>query len=123
MQFLKILYITLGTISLFLGLIGIVVPGLPTTPFLLLTAWLYLKGSKKLHTKLLANKYLGKYIENFEKNKGVKLKTKIWAIAMMWTMITTSCTFFIDTNPLRFIVISLGMIGTLVLVIFVKTIA
>lgn len=122
MRFLKVLYIILGTLSLILGLVGIVVPGLPTTPFLLLTAWLYLKGSKKLHAKLMANKHLGKYIENFENNKGMSFRSKIIAISMMWLMIASSCTFFIETHYFRLIVIGLGLLGTSVIVFFLKTV-
>ncbi|MBW6479367.1 MAG: YbaN family protein, partial [Bacteroidales bacterium] len=58
----KILFAFLGTLSLILGVIGIFVPGLPTTPFLLLTAGLYMKSSERLYKLLISNKYLGPYI-------------------------------------------------------------
>lgn len=121
MKLLKIFYIILGTISLGLGIIGIVVPGLPTTPFILLTAWLYIKGSDKLHKWLISNKIFGKYILNFEKNKGMTMKSKIVSTAMMWTMITISCTFFIESNTIRLVVIAMGAIGTSVMLFFLKT--
>ncbi len=59
MSFLKSILILLGTLSLCIGVIGIVVPGLPTTPFLLLTAGLYIKSSDKLYTKLISNRLVG----------------------------------------------------------------
>lgn len=121
MKLLKIFYIILGTISLGLGIIGIVVPGLPTTPFILLTAWLYIKGSDKLHKWLISNKIFGKYILNFEKNKGMTMKSKIVSTAMMWTMISISCTFFIESNTIRLVVIAMGAIGTSVMLFFLKT--
>ncbi len=122
MKFIKVIYIVLGTISLIVGIIGIVVPGLPTTPFVLLTAWLYLKGSSKLHAKLLANKHLGKYIENFDKNKGMTLRSKRTAILMMWIMIGISCIFFLESTLIRWIVAGSGLIGTSVIVFFLKTV-
>lgn len=121
MKLLKIVYIILGTLSLALGIIGIVVPGLPTTPFILLTAWLYIKGSNKLHKWLISNKLFGKYILNFERNKGMTMKSKIVSTLMMWTMITISCTFFIESTTIRLVVIAMGIIGTSVMVFFLKT--
>ncbi|MDR1090566.1 MAG: YbaN family protein, partial [Prevotella sp.] len=59
---IKYLYIALGLITLTLGLVGIVTPGLPTTPFILLTGVLFAKGSPRLHQKLLDNRLTGKYI-------------------------------------------------------------
>lgn len=121
MKLLKIVYIILGTLSLALGIIGIVVPGLPTTPFILLTAWLYIKGSDKMHKWLISNKIFGKYILNFELNKGMTMKSKIVSTLMMWTMITISCTFFIESTTIRLVVIAMGVIGTSVMVFFLKT--
>lgn len=121
MKLLKIVYIILGTLSLALGIIGIVVPGLPTTPFILLTAWLYIKGSDKMHKWLISNKMFGKYILNFELNKGMTMQSKIVSTLMMWTMITISCTYFIESTTIRLVVIAMGVIGTSVMVFFLKT--
>ena len=82
---MKTLYIALGTLSLALGILGIFLPLLPTTPFLLLTAALYFKSSPRLYNWLLNHKHLGPYIRNFRENK---------AISLMWiTMLY--CVFFI----------------------------
>ena len=59
---MKTLYIVIGTISLALGILGIFLPLLPTTPFLLLTAALYFKGSFRLYNWLLNHRYFGPYI-------------------------------------------------------------
>ena len=91
----NIFLIIIGTISLILGIIGIVVPLLPTTPFLLLTAGCYYKGSPKLYRKLITNSVLGKYIKNYREKKAIPLKVKIVAITMLWLSISYSAIFII----------------------------
>ncbi|PKP21255.1 MAG: DUF454 domain-containing protein [Bacteroidetes bacterium HGW-Bacteroidetes-20] len=114
--------IFLGTISLGFGILGIFIPGLPTTPFLLLTASLYLRSSQKLYQKLIANKYLGKYIIRFNEEKGITKIGKIYSISIMWLMITLSVLFLIQLLIVKIIVISVGIIGTIVMGFLLKTI-
>lgn len=121
MRLLKFVWIILGTLSLAIGLIGIVVPGLPTTPFLLLTAWLYMKSSRRLHRMLITNKYVGPYIVEFQTNKGMTKRTKLHAIGTMWVMISISCIFFIPSIIVILLVIFLGLIGTAVMGFIVRT--
>ena len=121
-KLVQILLIILGTISLGFGILGIFIPGLPTTPFLLLTASLYLKISQKLYQKLIANKYLGKYIIRFNEEKGITKIGKIYSISIMWLMITLSVLFLIQLLIVKIIVISVGIIGTIVMGFLLKTI-
>ncbi|MCU0370270.1 MAG: YbaN family protein [Bacteroidales bacterium] len=111
----KIFFIFLGTLSLAIGIIGIFVPGLPTTAFLLLTAALYMRSSDRLYQKLISNKILGPYIHEFRKNKGMTRRMKIHAIGTMWFMITISCVFFIKPVTVILVVIGVGLIGTVVM--------
>lgn len=104
-----------------LGAIGIVVPGLPTTPFMLLAAWFYFRSSEKLHQKLINNKFLGKYICRYERNKAISVKTKLYSIALMWLMIGVSVIFLIDSDLVRIIVITVGLVGTIVMGFIIKT--
>ena len=91
---MKTLYIALGTLSLALGILGIFLPLLPTTPFLLLTAALYCKSSPRLYNWLLNQKHLGPYIRNFRVNKAIPLRAKIISLLLMWgTMVY--CIFFL----------------------------
>ena len=91
---MKTVYIILGTLSLALGIIGIFLPLLPTTPFLLLTAALYFRGSPRLYQWLLNHKCLGPYIRNFRENKAIPLRAKIISLLLMWgTMVY--CIFFL----------------------------
>lgn len=91
---MKTAYIILGTISLVLGFIGIFLPLLPTTPFLLLTATLYFRGSLRLYQWLLNHKYLGTYIRNFRENKAIPLRAKIYSLLLMWGSVLY-CIFFL----------------------------
>lgn len=118
----KALLIIAGSISLGLGILGIFVPGLPTTSFLLLTAYLWARSSDKLYNRLLNNKYLGPYILEFRKNKGMTLKQKIYANSMMWTMIGLSTYFMIENRTADYIVMGVGIIGTIVMGFIVKTV-
>lgn len=122
MNLLQIIYIIGGTISLAIGVLGIFVPLLPATPFLLLTAGLYIRSSDKLYQQLMEHKILGPYIKNFKEKKGMPKKTKIIALIMMWAMILISFFFMLDTLLLRIVIIGLGLIGTAVILFYVKTI-
>lgn len=122
MKPVKYLWIFLGTLSLAIGAIAIVVPGLPTTAFLLLSAWLYLKSSPRLYSKLISNKYLGPYILEFQEKKGMTRRTKIHAIGTMWVMIAVSCIFFIKSLTVIVFVLGLGIIGTVVMGWIVRTV-
>lgn len=112
---LKTLMIIGGTLSLAIGIIGIFIPGLPTTPFLLLTTALYLRSSKKLYDKLLKTRITGDYIREYREARGMTLKQKVSSISLMWTMICISSVFFIDSMKVVVIIVIFGGIGTYVM--------
>lgn len=119
---LKPLLIVIGTISLLIGIVGIVVPGIPTTPFLLLTAGLYVRSSERLYYWVLNNKYLGRYIINYRRNKGLTVQTKLSSILIMWIMIFISAFVFIRDPLINFVLFFVGIIGTLVMGFLIPTI-
>ena len=80
----KALLIILGSISLALGVIGIFVPLLPTTPLLLLAAALYFRSSPKLYDWLLNHPRLGTYIRNFREHRAIPLRVKIVSVSLVW---------------------------------------
>lgn len=121
MNLIRILLIVLGTLSLCIGIIGIAVPGLPTTPFLLLAAGLYIKSSDRLYQKLINNRIVGPYILEFQNKKGMTIRTKLFAISSMWIMITISIVFLITPQSIRLVVTMIGVIGTLVMGFAVPT--
>lgn len=81
---MKYLLIIFGSISLTMGIIGIFLPILPTTPFLLLAASLYIRSSQKLYTWLINQKYLGPYIRNFHEYHAIPIRAKIVSVSMVW---------------------------------------
>lgn len=118
----KAIFILLGTLFLCLGVLGIFIPGLPTTPFLLLTAALYVRSSERLYQALVSNRYLGKYILDYREKGGMTLKVKLYSMAMMWTMILLSCVFFVSSPLARLLILFLGIIGTVVMGFCVPTV-
>lgn len=74
---------SLGFISLALGILGAFLPVLPTTPFLLLSAWCFLKSSPKAHHWLYQHPMLGKPLRDWEKNKSIASSTKVVALSMI----------------------------------------
>lgn len=85
-----------GTISLSLGAIGIFLPILPTTPFLLIAAACYLRSSERMHKWLLNNKWFGEYIRNYQEGRGIPLKTKIVAVTVLWVAMLYSAFIVLD---------------------------
>ena len=81
---MKYILTALGLLTLGLGILGIFLPVLPTTPFLLLSAALFLKGSKPLYEWLMSHPKLGPYISNFMVHKSIPLKIKIISVSMVW---------------------------------------
>ncbi|WBX81607.1 YbaN family protein [Virgibacillus salarius] len=108
----KLLLTICGTFSLGLGVLGIVVPILPTTPFLLLSAACYAKGSLKLYHWLLANRLFGPYIQNYRSGKGIPLKVKIVSILFLWLSLSYSIIFIIPLISIKFILLLVGLFFT-----------
>lgn len=79
----KIILISLGHIFFVAGLVGILIPLLPSTPFFLLACWLYARGSDRFHRAILGNRYCGPVIKDWEKNKSISLRSKLVATAML----------------------------------------
>lgn len=90
------LLIVAGTFSLALGAIGVFLPILPTTPFLLLSAACYMRSSQHMHKWLLENRWFGEYIRNYKEGRGIPFKTKIVALTFLWAGIIYSAFIALD---------------------------
>jgi uncharacterized membrane protein YbaN (DUF454 family) len=92
----KLFFVLVGHISLGLGIVGIALPLLPTTPFLLLAAACYMRGSDHLYNWLLNQRLLGAYITHYQEGRGLPLKLRITLIALLWVTISASAFYFIE---------------------------
>jgi uncharacterized membrane protein YbaN (DUF454 family) len=115
---LKPFFIAAGVLAVVLGTIGIFVPGLPTTPLVLLASWCFYRSSPRLQAWLLQS-FLGKYIREYRDKGGLTLRKRVYIILLMATMVAISTIFFIKTLPIRIIVWVAGVIGCIVVAFFV----
>lgn len=83
----KMTYLVIGHLCLILGIIGAFIPVLPTTPFLLLAAFLYSQSSPKLHQWIISHKYLGPPVKDWQERGVIGLKAKIIATVMITMVI------------------------------------
>ena len=108
---MKFLFAFLGSVSLALGIMGVFLPVLPTTPFLLLSAALYMRSSQRLYDWLMSHKHLGAYIRNFREHKALPLRVKVVSVTMVWATLLY-CAVFVAQEwwiSLLFIAIALGV--------------
>ncbi len=84
---MKSLLAFFGVVSLALGVAGIFLPLLPTTPFLLLAAWLFVRSSPRLYDWLMSHPRLGEYIRNFREERAIPLRVKIVSVSLIWLTI------------------------------------
>ncbi|MBR2935717.1 MAG: YbaN family protein [Paludibacteraceae bacterium] len=110
---MKPFYLILGVIAVVLGTMGIFVPGLPTTPLVLLASWCFYRSSPRLQAWLLQS-FLGKYIREYRDKGGLTLRKRISIILLMATMVAISTIFFISSMPIRIVVWVAGLIGCIV---------
>ena len=87
---IKYMLFLIGTISFVLGIIGVFVPVLPTTPFLLLSSFCYIRSSKRMHNWLIHNKIFGEYIYNYMTYRAVRKSVKIKALLFLWMSLLLS---------------------------------
>ena len=86
----RIVLLTLGSLALFLGILGVFLPGLPTTPLILVAATCYARGSEKFYRRLLANPTFGPLIVEWRRHRSIPYRIKLIAIAMMSLTICAS---------------------------------
>jgi uncharacterized membrane protein YbaN (DUF454 family) len=118
-KYKKILLIAAGTFFVALGIIGIFIPILPTTPFILLAATLYSRSSQKFYDWIINNKIVGIYIKNYRAGKGVPIIIKTLTIALLWITIGCSVLFAIDILFIKIVMILIAA-GVTVHIAFIK---
>lgn len=91
---MRYVLVFLGGVFLVLGIVGVFLPLLPTTPFLLLAAALFFRSSPRAYRWLLGHRYLGPYIRNFRESRSIPLRAKAVAITLLW-LTSLHCFFLV----------------------------
>ncbi|MCB1630239.1 MAG: YbaN family protein [Pseudomonadales bacterium] len=107
---MRVAFIALGMIALALGIAGVVLPVLPTTPFVLLAAACFARGSQRFHAWLLAHPLFGPIIIEWNEYGSIPWRTKIVAIVLMSTTLTVSIVLFVEPRWLQAALALLGML-------------
>ena len=118
---MKIILNLIGCLAVVLGVLGIFLPLLPTTPFLLLASACFARGSTRMHHWLQTNSVFGKYLRDYENGKGIPLRGKIWILIFMWTSMAYSMWRLHDRLALQMLVAAIGAAVTIYLTRFVPT--
>ncbi|KPB70425.1 YbaN family protein [Pseudomonas cannabina] len=108
----RYLLAAVGWLSVALGVIGIFLPVLPTTPFLLLAAACFARSSPRFYHWLINHRQLGPWIRDYLEGNGIPLKGKVYAIGMMWASISLSC-YLVPSNWARGFMLTSAVLVTL----------
>ena len=107
-RLVRLLLISAGSLCIFFAFIGVILPILPTTPFLLLAAACFAHSSERAYAWMLNNRLFGHYIRDWRAKKGISLATKVWAITVLVLTLGASIVFFV---PLASVKVSLAIVG------------
>ncbi len=110
-KLVRVLLAVAGGISLLLGIIGVVLPGLPTTPFILLTAFCWAKASPRLHRWLLDHKWTGPMLRDWEANRSLTMRSKTIAVGSMLIMVSISAWGFRERPVAVAVLLMLAAVG------------
>ena len=109
---MRIFFIVLGILCVILAALGVLLPGLPATPFLLLASYSFARSSKRMHDWLVNNRIFGPILSDFLDRKGIRLHIKIISILMMWGMMLVSVFFLMENDVVKYIAVGGALIGT-----------
>jgi uncharacterized membrane protein YbaN (DUF454 family) len=103
------LLIGAGTLCTGLGIIGIFIPILPTTPFLLLAAACYMRSSERFYQWLINNRVFGAYVRNYIEGRGMPVRIKIFTILLLWLAIGLSIAFGVQNTVIRIVLVGIAI--------------
>lgn len=105
----KALLVTVGLLAVGLGTLGVFLPLLPTTPFLLLAAACFLRSSTRLHDWLMNHKWFGAYIRNYRDHRAMTLRSKLVALILLWGTIGYSTAFVVNQWWLQLLLLTIAL--------------
>ncbi|MEJ7808629.1 MAG: YbaN family protein [Telluria sp.] len=104
---MKLLLTLVGMLAIVLGVIGIFLPLLPTTPFLLLAAACFARSSTRMHDWMMQHRLFGDYLRNYEAGRGIPARAKLLALVMMWSSLSYAVWRF-ESLWLRVLIVTIG---------------
>jgi len=110
---LRFLWVGLGCLFVGLGAIGAVVPGMPTTVFLVLAAACFIRSSQRLYDWLISNKTFGPYLKDYREGKGIPRRAKVLALSMIVIFVSFAVFYAIEATQIKVLVGLIGLIGFL----------
>lgn len=110
-----IVYALASMFFLVLGVLGLILPGLPTTPFLLLTSFFLVRISPRLNDKLLKSRFIGPILTDWQVKRGVRSDVKFKAVSVVVIAVGVTIYLSRQNSVLTFIVIGLASIGVAVI--------
>jgi len=113
-------YLVSGFLLVVIGIIGIFLPLLPTTIFLILASACFVKSSPKANEWLKNNKFLGLYLKNYQNKTGLTIKSKIFTIIFLWLSIGISAFYLTNEFHIRILLLAIGA-GVSIHIMFIKT--
>jgi hypothetical protein len=115
----KAVLIAAGSLCLALAVLGVFLPLLPATPFLLLASACYVRSSERLHRWLMGNRVLGTYIRNFQERRGIPLRAKLVTVFLLWLSLLYSI-YRLDLPLLELLLLAMGLTSS-ALILRMKT--
>jgi uncharacterized protein len=120
MDIRKAILIFTGTVCVGLGVLGMFLPLMPTTVFLLMAAYCYSRSSDKFHNWLINNRWFGSYIKNYRAKKGITLRQKVTTLITLWVSIALSI-WLVNARFWATIILAAVALGVTVHILWLKT--
>ncbi|MFP4545935.1 MAG: YbaN family protein [Methanomassiliicoccales archaeon] len=108
-RIVRSLYVMAGSISLAVGVVGIVVPLLPTTPFLLLAAACYARGSKRLERWMNESPLIGPYLQNYRRERAMCPRSKAVTLLLLWIGMGLTILLMVDGELIRWLLLIIAV--------------
>ncbi len=105
----NLLLMICGTFCVAAGVLGMFLPILPTTPFLLLAAFCYARSSKRFYRWLLTNRWFGEYLRNYREGKGIPLRQKVLTLMLLWLTIGYTVLFVASLWWIKLILLGIAV--------------
>ncbi len=110
---LRLLFLIMGFLFMILAFFGAILPVLPTTPFLLGSAFFFYRSSSRFYRWIMYNRFFGHYLRDYKAGRGIPLRVKLMALGFTWTSTLVSVIFFIPFLWLSILVISINVAITI----------